>query len=58
MVEKLKEKLLAYIVHNNPDVMLSLQEDYSVTRYLDVKVNGILPMVDSLLAEGKPHYVI
>ncbi len=58
MVEKLKEKLWAYIVHNNPDLMLSLQEDYSVTRYLDEKLNGILPMVDSLLAEGKPQYVI
>lgn len=58
MVEKLKEKLWAFIVHNNPDLMLGLQEDYSVTRYLEEKVNGILPMVDSLLAEGKPQYAI
>jgi hypothetical protein len=58
MVEKLREKLWAYIVHNNPDLMISLQEEYSVTRYLDEKIAGILPMADSLLAEGKPRYVI
>ncbi|MXN91159.1 hypothetical protein GR160_07935 [Flavobacterium sp. Sd200] len=58
MVEKLKEKLWAFIVHNNPDVMLNLQKDYSVTHYLDEKVNGILPMVDKLLAEDKPNYII
>jgi len=58
MVEKLKEKLRAYIVHNNPDLMISLQEDYSVTKYLDEKIAGILPMAESLLAEGKPQYAI
>jgi hypothetical protein len=58
MVEKLKEKLWAYIVHNNPDLMFNLQEDYSVTRYLDEKINGILPMVDRLLAENTPQHAI
>ena len=58
MVEKLKEKLWAYIVHNNPDLMFSLQEDYSVTRYLDEKISGVLPMVDQLLSQDKPHYII
>jgi len=54
----LKEKLWAYIVHNNPDLMFNLQEDYSVTRYLDEKVNGIMPMAERLLMEHKPLYVI
>mgnify|MGYP001637819752 CR=1 FL=1 len=54
----LKEKLWAYIVHNNPDLMFNLQEDYSVTRYLDEKVNGIMPMAERLLGEHKPLYVI
>ncbi|OKS85692.1 hypothetical protein [Mucilaginibacter polytrichastri] len=58
MVEKLKEKLWAFIVHNNPDLMLNLQEEYSVTKYLEEKVNGIIPMIEALLAEGKPQYVI
>ncbi|TRW20814.1 hypothetical protein FMM05_20860 [Flavobacterium zepuense] len=58
MQSQLKEKLWAYIVHNNPDLMISLQEDYSVTKYLEEKVRSILPMAEGLLAEGKPQYAI
>jgi hypothetical protein len=54
----LKEKLWAYIVHNNPDLMFDLQEDYSVTRYLDEKVKAIMPTAERLLSERKPLYVI
>jgi len=58
MQSVLTEKLWAYIVHNNPDLMFSLQEDYSVTRYLEEKVNAVMPMVEQLLVEGKPPYII
>lgn len=58
MQSVLTEKLWAYIVHNNPDLMISLQEDYSVTRYLEEKVNAVMPMVEQLLVEGKPPYII
>ena len=58
MQSMLTEKLWAYIVHNNPDLMISLQEDYSVTRYLEEKVNAVMPMVEQLLVEGKPPYII
>lgn len=58
MQSVLTEKLWAYIVHNNPDLMISLQEDYSVTRYLEEKVNAVIPMVEQFLVEGKPPYVI
>lgn len=58
MQSMLTEKLWAYIVHNNPDLMLSLQEDYSVTRYLEEKVNTVMPMVEQLLGEGRPPYII
>ena len=58
MQSMLKEKLWAYTVHNNPDLMFSLQEDYSVTRYLEEKVNAVMPMVDQLLGEGRPPYII
>ena len=54
----LKEKLWAFIVHNNPELMFSLQADYSVTQYLEEKISGILPMVESLLAENRPPYII
>ena len=58
MQSMLKEKLWTYIVHNNPDLMFSLQEDYSVTRYLEEKVNAIMPTAGQLLTEGKPLYAV
>jgi hypothetical protein len=58
MESVLKDKLWAYIVYNNPDLMISLQESYSVSQYLDEKVNAVLPMAELLLGEGKPQYVI
>lgn len=58
MQAKLKEKLWAYIVQNNPELMFSLQEDYTVSRYLEEKVDGIMPMVEELLSQKKPLYVI
>ncbi|NGF55568.1 hypothetical protein G5B00_03500 [Parapedobacter sp. SGR-10] len=58
MQSVLKEKLWAYIVHHNPDLMFRLQEDYSVTRYLEEKVAGILPMAAELLSENRPIYII
>ncbi|RKD15101.1 hypothetical protein BCY91_06145 [Pelobium manganitolerans] len=58
MQSMLTEKLWAYIVHNNPDLMLSLQEDYSVTRYLEEKVAAVMPMATQFLSEEKPQYII
>ena len=58
MKEMLKEKLWAYIVNNNPDLMISLQEEQSVDNYLDNKVAAVMPTAEQLLAEGKPHYII
>lgn len=52
------EKLRAYIIHNNPDLMVGLQADYSVTNYLEDKVASVMPLVERLLAEGKPPYII
>ena len=58
MLEMLKEKLWTYIVHNNPDVMLNLQQDFAVTDYLEEKVNGIQFLTSQLRAENKPGYII
>ena len=58
MQEMLKEKLWTYIVHNNPDLMLNLQQDFSLTDYLEQKVFNIQPLVSHLLAENKPGYII
>jgi hypothetical protein len=58
MQEMLKEKLWTYIVHNNPDLMLNLQQDFAVTHYLEEKVNGIQVLTSQLRAENKPGYII
>ncbi|MBW8334471.1 MAG: DUF1896 family protein [Prolixibacteraceae bacterium] len=58
MKDKLKDKLWTYIVHNNPDLMLNLQQDFSVTHYLEEKINGIQSLTSQLLAENKPGYII
>lgn len=58
MKEILKEKLWAYIIINNPDLMISLEEDHSVIQYLDTKVNEVMPLAEQLLNEGKPNHII
>lgn len=58
MQEMLKEKLWTYIVHNNPDLMLNLQKDFSVTGYLEMKVFNVQPLVSQLLAKKNPEYII
>ncbi|OJW80287.1 MAG: hypothetical protein BGO69_05500 [Bacteroidetes bacterium 46-16] len=58
MQGKLMEKLWTYIVHNNPELMLRLQEEQSVTTYLEEKVKAIMPMAEQLTSAGKPDYII
>lgn len=58
MEDLLKEKLWFYIIHNNPDLMFTLQEDYSVLDYLNEKVNGIKFLLDDMLSDGTPKYII
>ncbi len=58
MQEMLKEKLWTFIVHNNLDLMLNLQQDFSVTSYLEMKLFNVWPLVSQLLAENNPEYVI
>lgn len=58
MQRMLKEKLWTYIVHNNPELMVSLQEDFSVTKYLEEKVNGVMPLAENLLSQNRPSYTI
>lgn len=58
MHQQLKESLWAYIVHNNPELMFNLQEEYSVTRYLEDKVSSVMPKVLQLLEQDKPGHAI
>lgn len=52
------EKLRNYIAANNPDLLVQVQGDFSVTRYLEDKVSQIMPYAERLIAEGKPLYAI
>jgi len=54
----LVEKLRGYLAENSPDILLSLQQDYAVTRWLEDKVYNIMPFAEELIAEGKPQYII
>lgn len=58
MRNMLKQKLWTFIIQNNPDVALDLQENNSVLQYLEEKVNAIIPISTQMLGEGKPLYVI
>lgn len=54
----LREKLWAYVVAHNPELMLSLQEEFSVTAYLTEKVNNVMPLIETMRAEQTPQLII
>ena len=58
MEDLLKEKLWFYIIHNNPDLMFLLQEDYSVLDYLNKKIDGVKSILDDMLSDDTPKYII
>lgn len=58
MHTQLKEKLWAYIVQNNPDLMHHLQDEYRVVNYLEEKVSSVMPKAMTLLAKDIPGYAI
>lgn len=58
MQQQLIEKLGSYIRSNNPELMASLQENYSVKQYLEDKVAGIGSYIGSLLSEQHPKNAI
>ncbi len=58
MQNVLMQKLWTYIVHNNPDLLFKLQEEYSVAQYLEEKVSNVMPILIRLLSEERPQYVI
>ena len=58
MEDILKEKLWFYIIHNNPDLMFTLQQEYGVLEYLNAKVSNVESILEDLLTEGTPGYII
>lgn len=58
MIHHLMERLWAYIISHNPELMESLTEDNNVTLYLEEKVNIVIPKMERLFAEGRPDYAV
>ena len=58
MQNRLKEKLWAFIAHNHPDLMISLQQRNEITPFLEEKVNGIQPLISKLIEKNSPGYLI
>lgn len=58
MQEILIHKLHAYIVHNNPDVLIKLQAEGKVTSYLNEKVAAVDAMLNELLRKDTHPYFI
>lgn len=56
MQQQLLEKLWAYIAEFNPELMFSLQENYSVRSYLEAKVKSVEWLLESL--HGIPEHLI
>ncbi len=58
MQEVLIEKLHQYITNNNPDLLIALQHEESISNYLKEKVAAIDPLLTELLAANTPAYLI
>jgi len=58
MEKILKEKLWDYIIHNNPDLMFKLQEEYKAADYLNEKVKGVLALAEEMLSESTPMEIV
>ena len=58
MQQRLKQKLWAHIMVNNPGLIIELEKDDQLSDYLDTKIQSILPLLDQLTSEGKADYII
>lgn len=58
MQDTLINKLHAYIRQNNPDMLMALEEESSVTKYLTDKTSAVDSIAAQLQSEGNPPYII
>ncbi len=58
MQEILIQKLHEYIRTNNPDILISLQEEGKVADFLSGKLAAINDLLEKLIMEEKPAYII
>ncbi len=58
MQDILFKKLHSYICEHNPELVINLNADFSLRRYLEEKVMGITDLIEAGLKEGQPDYII
>lgn len=58
MQQLLTDKLRAYLINNNPEVVLKLQGDTQITTYIRDKVEAVMPLALRLIEEERPGYAI
>lgn len=58
MKTKLKEKFWDYIIRNNPELMFTLQEGYSVKSYLEEKMSALRPQLELWKKQGVPDIMM
>lgn len=58
MKEILLRKLHDYLLLNNPDILISFQQEAQATQYLQEKIQTLGNLPAELLAEGKPAYIV
>ena len=51
-------KLHSYLIHHNPELILNLEESFSLKTYLEEKVASISDYQIQLIADENPAYVI
>lgn len=58
MQDILTDKLYKYLEQNNPDMLIALEEERAVTKYLSDKVSAINKLPAQLESEGNPAYIV
>jgi hypothetical protein len=58
MQEVLITKLHTYLIRNNIDLLISLQQEGKLSSYLKNKVSSVAPLLEELLSKGTPEYII
>lgn len=58
MQDILINKLHLYLEQNNPDMLMALEEESSVTKYLTDKINTVGSLISQLQSEDNPPYLI
>ncbi len=54
----LKTKLHGYLCESNPELVVHLEETFSLNNYLEEKIASIGTFIQGLIESGKPSYVI